>query len=145
MTTIAFDGERIAYDSRECDPDEGYLFTDTSNKRICRDGVYFFIAGATQDEEDFIKSYFDRTYKPEIDSSSSEGFIVDRGDVYTADLKDGTFTLNPSSDEIYAVGSGAKYAIAAMDLGLSAGDAVKQAMKRDLYTGGRVRVFSVSR
>ena len=38
-----------------------------------------------------------------------------------------------------AIGSGSAYAIAAMDMGASAEDAVRAAMKRDIYTGGTIR------
>jgi len=41
------------------------------------------------------------------------------------------------------LGSGRDFAIAAMDHGKSAKEAVKYAMTRDTYTGGRIRVFNV--
>lgn len=44
----------------------------------------------------------------------------------------------------FAIGSGAKHALTAMDLGLDAKEAVKMAMKRDIYTGGRIRTFRCS-
>lgn len=42
--------------------------------------------------------------------------------------------------EYYAIGSGADFALAAMDSGASAEDAVKVAIKRDAFTGGEIFV-----
>lgn len=44
-----------------------------------------------------------------------------------------------------AIGSGYAYAIAAMDMGASAEDAVRAAMKRDIYTGGAVRTVTIKK
>lgn len=41
------------------------------------------------------------------------------------------------------MGSGYQFAIAALDLGKTAKEAVNYAKTRDIYTGGRVRVFDV--
>ena len=49
--------------------------------------------------------------------------------------------LDPANPD--AIGSGSAYALAAMDMGASAEDAVRAAMKRDIYTGGRVRTMRV--
>lgn len=49
--------------------------------------------------------------------------------------------LDPANPD--AIGSGAAYALAAMDMGASAEDAVRAAMKRDIYTGGKVRAMKV--
>lgn len=42
-----------------------------------------------------------------------------------------------------AIGSGWLYALTAMDLGATPKEAVKAAMKRDVYTGGRAMEMSV--
>ena len=44
----------------------------------------------------------------------------------------------------YAIGSGAGAALAAMDVGASAVDAVKVAIKRDVYCGGRVQRLTIN-
>ena len=41
-------------------------------------------------------------------------------------------------DKPYAIGTGAEYALCALDAGASAEEALKIAMKRDVYTGGEV-------
>ena len=48
-------------------------------------------------------------------------------------------------DEKFAAGSGRPYALAALDCGLSAGDAVRIAAKRDTMTNDRILVVDVSR
>lgn len=50
--------------------------------------------------------------------------------------------LDPSNPD--AMGSGSAYAIAAMDMGASAEDAIRAAMKRDIYTGGVVRTMTIA-
>ncbi|MNJ79145.1 hypothetical protein D3C77_770710 [compost metagenome] len=49
--------------------------------------------------------------------------------------------LDPANPD--AIGSGAPYALAAMDMGASAEDAVRAAMKRDIYTGGKIRTLRI--
>lgn len=44
-----------------------------------------------------------------------------------------------------AIGSGAKVAMAAMEMGATATEAIKIAMKYDLYTGGRVQKLKLGR
>ena len=52
--------------------------------------------------------------------------------------------LTPLRTEKYAaVGSGAVFAIAAMDCGKSAVEAIRIAKKRDVNTGGRIRTIKV--
>ena len=41
----------------------------------------------------------------------------------------------------YAIGSGAEFAMSAMDFGMTAKEAVEYTMTRDIYTGGEVTVF----
>ncbi|GAI22667.1 unnamed protein product, partial [marine sediment metagenome] len=49
--------------------------------------------------------------------------------------------LDPANPD--AIGSGSAYALAAMDMGASAEEAVRAAMKRDIYTGGKVRTMRI--
>lgn len=42
-----------------------------------------------------------------------------------------------------AIGSGMYYALTAMDCGCSAEEAVKMAAKRDVNTGGEIRIFKI--
>ncbi|MNR66547.1 hypothetical protein D3C85_1900920 [compost metagenome] len=49
--------------------------------------------------------------------------------------------LDPSNPD--AIGSGAMYALAAMDMGASAAEAVRAAMKRDIYSGGKLTTIAI--
>lgn len=56
---------------------------------------------------------------------------------------DGVFISPMSLDNPVACGSGMDHALTAMDMGATAKEAVKWAMKRDTLTGGRIRTFKL--
>lgn len=58
-------------------------------------------------------------------------------------MYDGNVALNLGHDVPASIGSGSVFAIAAMDAGSSAEDAVKIAMKRDVYSGGEITVVQL--
>lgn len=58
-------------------------------------------------------------------------------------MYDGNVALNLGQDVPASIGSGSVFAIAAMDAGASAEDAVKIAMKRDVYSGGEITVVQL--
>ncbi|MEE4626600.1 hypothetical protein V2K62_03170 [Pseudomonas alliivorans] len=73
------------------------------------------------------------------------GFVVDNGKLMMVghDDKTGVWRQPPDLANHDAIGSGSAYALAAMDMGASAEEAVKAAMKRDIYTGGTVRTVVI--
>ncbi len=72
------------------------------------------------------------------------GFLAEGGKVYWLSTPDrDSVMIRSECNYNESAGSGGDYAITAMDLGLSAKDAVKMAIKRDVYSGGRVRVFKL--
>lgn len=58
-------------------------------------------------------------------------------------MYDGNVALNLGHDVPASIGSGSVFAIAAMDASASAEDAVKIAMKRDVYSGGEITVVQL--
>lgn len=58
-------------------------------------------------------------------------------------MYDGNVALNLGHDVPASIGSGSVFALAAMDAGSSAEDAVKIAMKRDVYSGGEITVVQL--
>lgn len=58
-------------------------------------------------------------------------------------MYDGNVALNLGQDVPASIGSGSVFALAAMDAGVSAEDAVKIAMKRDVYSGGEITVVQL--
>ncbi len=95
------------------------------------------MCGSLSDIDTFINEY--PNIKTEVDCG---GFVIEGGCAYGVSEKDCKLvkyklTYNDAD------GSGYAFALAAMDFGKSAKDAVKYAATRDTYTGGRVRVFDV--
>lgn len=58
-------------------------------------------------------------------------------------MYDGNVALNLGHDVPASIGSGSVFAIAAMDASASAEEAVKIAMKRDVYSGGEITVVKL--
>ena len=58
-------------------------------------------------------------------------------------MYDGNVALNLGQDVPASIGSGSVFALAAMDAGASAEEAVKIAMKRDVYSGGEITVVQL--
>lgn len=58
-------------------------------------------------------------------------------------MYDGNVALNLGHDVPASIGSGSVFSLAAMDAGASAEDAVKIAMKRDVYSGGEITVVQL--
>jgi ATP-dependent protease HslVU (ClpYQ) peptidase subunit len=140
MTTIAYhmNSKEIAYDGRTTRGDT--IINDASEKMIDRDGVKFFLCGATSDCEMLVDMYFGG--KVEL-VPEANAFVVDGGAVYRIGCTvDGVF-WKAESECNDAMGSGWQFALSAMDFGEGAKDAVMYAATRDSCTGGKIRVVKV--
>lgn len=139
MTTIAYDGYSICYDGRETF--NGMICADDKEKLYrCKHGK-MFMAGSTCAIERFINEFEDGK-----DTNVSEevlGFLIETKFVYLVGVSQGKFWKCKQSGQKIAIGSGAPYAISAMDHGKSAYDAVYYAMTRDIYSGGDVTHYFV--
>ena len=138
MTTIAYKGGVIAYDSRQTR--SGSIVTDNCEKGRVVNGASFFLCGAVCDEDALIAAYFGTPSKVPVECS---GFAVEGGELMLLGHDDNTGIWKQVLDlrECDAIGSGAAHALTAMDMGASAEKAVAMAAKRDLYTGGVIRTF----
>ncbi|WP_416365009.1 proteasome subunit beta [Pseudomonas sp. NFX183] len=141
MTTIAYKDGVIAYDGRQVRNDR--IVSDNAPKCLVVDGVSFFLAGAVCDEKALIAAYFGTPSKVPVECS---GYVVDGGKLLMIGHDDTTGIWKQDLDSANpdAMGSGAPYALAAMDMGASAEEAVRAAMKRDIYTGGMVRTVTIA-
>lgn len=141
MTTIAYKDGVIAWDSRQTRSDR--IVSDVCQKCQVINGVSFFLSGCVCDEKALIAAYFGTSSAVPVECS---GYVVDGGKLLMIghDDKTGIWKqeLDPANPD--AIGSGSPYALAAMDMGASAEEAVRAAMKRDIYTGGQVRTFTIS-
>jgi ATP-dependent protease HslVU (ClpYQ) peptidase subunit len=138
MTTIACKAGTVAYDSRSTADD--VVIDDDCEKMVERGGRKFFMASEEDHEEAFIRAWMNGSKlqgECNVEAIVVEGFMV-----YAASVEDGEirkFVI----DKHWAIGSGAQFAIGAMDAGATAEQAVEIAKGRDVRTGGRVRVFRV--
>lgn len=144
MTTIATDGNIVAYDSRSS-LDHGTIVSDTKDKCRIIDGVYYIGCGADSDIQRLIEKYIEGAtsetqYQCDVFMSDGDGKL------YRIDVDDeGSFKYDISDIGNAAIGSGCDYALAAMDFGKSPIQAVRYAMTRDKGTGGKVRSFKLKR
>jgi len=143
MTTIAYKNGVIAYDSRATR--EGVIVTDKADKMLVRDGTHFFLCGSTCDFERFVSLWFDRDSE-RFKGIDCGGFVYCKDGLFQAGVceEDGPYRAKIEPERIDAVGSGAHFAMAAMDMGATAEEAVKIAMMRDTGTGGKVNVFTLA-
>lgn len=139
MTTIAYKDGVVAYDSRSSS--NGAIISDNYEKKAVKNKVAFFLSGTVADHPKFIDAYLGADCEEDLDAY---GFCVDGGRLYRVGHSEGkVYREICELDEHYAAGSGSDHALTAMDLCLSAKEAVKMAMKRDTGTGGRVRTFKL--
>jgi hypothetical protein len=131
----------IAYDTRQVRCDR--IVSDDCQKMTVVDGVSFFLSGAVCDEKALIAAYFGTPSPVAVECS---GYAEAGGKLLMVghDDKTGIWRqeLDPGNPD--AIGSGSAFALAAMDMGASAEEAVHAAMKRDIYTGGKVVTFRVA-
>lgn len=146
MTTIAVKDNIIAFDSRSTAGDR--IISNNMSKRRSHYGYNFFFAGSLIDIDKLIQLFFDEeapVKKRKNGYLEATAYIVgpDR-ELYICGYEDDELIVFPIGDRSCdAIGSGAMYAIGAMDAGASAKEAVKIAAGRDIYTGGRIRTFEI--
>ena len=138
MTTIAYHHKerKIAVDGRvSAGPT---ILTDNGIKVHECEGVTFVLCGNCSDIETLIRDY------PNIDQElGCYGIMIKDGDAYDVGFGENGKLLQCTIYYNAAFGSGCDFALAAMDLGMSAASAVNYAMTRDSATGGAVRVIDL--
>jgi len=145
LTTIAYKDGVIAYDSRSCKPGSGLINSDDVEKRLSVRGKEFFLSGPTSDFVDFVAAYEDGRripYKCDVVALVWTGEVLQECMAGEEGEQAALIDVVPF-DRPFATGSGSRFAYTAMDMGANAVEAVKMAAKRDMYTGGKVRVFKI--
>lgn len=140
MTTIAFKDGIIAYDSLRS-AGNLVISDEQDKKHIIREGVVLFACGAASDIENLVAHL--QTGDKLIPNNTAGGLLVEDGVVYDLGVSHEDGVWKYVSADPWADGSGQSFALAAMDLGKSAEDAVTYAATRDTMTGGKVNTFVV--
>lgn len=139
MTTIAYQHstKTIAYDSRRCAGN--YIDSDNSNKKTVINDRVFLLSGTVHEIPLFVESFS----PGEEGDLGIIGLMVENGIVFEVGTDNGKF-YKEELDVDSCYGSGCSFAQAALDFGKTPEQAVKYAMKRDSWTGGKVHVFKLS-
>lgn len=140
MTTIAWDGTRLAADTQSTRND---LVVSVASDKITAftDGTAFGYTGANSDRS-VAEEWIERGMKwpaPEFDGAAL--IVPRRGRAFILESKAAGPVL--SSFRYQAIGSGAAIALGAMASGGTATAAVRAAIRHDVYSGGRVRSFKL--
>lgn len=134
MTTVVFRDGVLASDSRVTVNDMVSTDKQTKVHRL-RDGRLYGWAGSVEDAERLRISLRKGEAPPRLDNISA--LLIDGDGVIH--LYEGNIWIEQKGEPYYAVGSGAPYALGAMDAGADAIAAAKIAIKRDVNSGGKVR------
>ncbi len=146
MTTLVYSRKEnvIAIDSRLTAG--GIIQSDNFKKWVATESGLYFMVGCVSDVEhmlDFIDSeemLWDKDFDLEVNivSSTCEPLVfgIEAGVMFSEKL---------SMCEYKTFGSGAQFALAALDMGKTAKQAVEYAMTRDIYTGGKVVQYDLTK
>ena len=120
------------------------IVSDDYDKHEESKGVHFFLTGSTCEHKKLIAAYEGEKLESE---NSGTALVLDKGELYLAIFNKGEhISVCPEDrNRIIALGSGEDHALTAMDMGATAKEAVKWAMKRDCGTGGRIRTFKIKK
>lgn len=142
MTSIAWDGEILATDSRVTA--DGIIITDKQKKlfkiHLTQYNGDRLIAVATAGSCRDVRSVLDKLDGVEDvpDNHNVHALIVGENMVYELFPKKWNL-IEYTRDTKLGAGSGEPIVVSAMHLGLNAIDAIKHAKKLDCYTGGKVQ------
>jgi ATP-dependent protease HslVU (ClpYQ) peptidase subunit len=134
MTTIAWDGEILAADSLTS-ADTSVVRYHNKIQRL-KDGNYLACVGYIDDALAFRKWWNSgcKEDKPTLDETFTCYMVYPDGEC--VQFWNSCLDCRITGKE--AIGSGDKWALAAMDFGKNAREAIKYAKTRDTVTGGRV-------
>lgn len=143
MTTIVYDHKLklIAFDGREFSG--GYIKSDSVMKYKEADGKFWFMAGSVCDEDRFIDRFLSgKTDKPSFPIDAT-AIVVDNKAAWIYGITDEGECFKHQIEYNDAIGSGAQFALAALDFGKAAAEAVAYAATKDSRTGGNIIVFDL--
>lgn len=140
MTTIAYHhkDKQIAVDGRGTIG--SLIASENFDKIIKNESGTWFLTGKACDFSILTSMQKDDNtdVMPECHALLARG-----GKVYAVSVSEDGYFCEDELKYNHAIGSGDYFAIAAMDFGRSAKEAVKYAATRDCYTGGKIKVINV--
>lgn len=144
MTCIAYhyEDKQIAVDSQATN---GYDIVSNIDfdKTITNDlGIWFF-TGTRRDSAELSKLRHNEKVSNVDNKPDISAMVISEGEVYFVNINKDGYCKWQKEEANAAIGTGDFFALSAMDFGKTAKEAVEYAMTRDIYTGGRVRVFDV--
>jgi len=139
MTTIAYKDGIIAFDSRITD---GYntIISDDYRKIYTANGCDFVFCGSVPDWQKFIDCWDNPSEGRNLEANA---FVWDGAKLWYCGSNNNGIWKSPVYSH-RASGSGRYHALTAMDMGATAKEAIKMAMKRDPFTGGKIRTFRIT-
>lgn len=135
MTTVACDGRTMASDGLVTEGDH-ICRTDYRKVFELADGRVAGFAGNCYNWDSFAGWLDNGGDLPKVDDSFSCLVLSPNGELHSYDEHGRRFLEVPPA----AIGSGARFALSAMDFGKNADEAVGYACSRDIYSGGSITV-----
>jgi ATP-dependent protease HslVU (ClpYQ) peptidase subunit len=141
MTTIVYDHEnkQVACDGRLTGGN--LIITDESIKFKENDKGMWFFTGSKSDESQLME--LSHNDKPDIKPDCSALLVKDKK-CYLVTFN-GDYCSVSENEYPHSIGSGGDFAIAAIDMGNTAKEAVEYAITRDSGSGGKVTVYDVEK
>ena len=143
MTTIVYchKTKQIAVDSRATMGTR--IVSDKHEKHYEHEGCHFFVAGSIQDIDSILSAYSNKDTKWSRDRFSA--IVVTPANTVVAFYSVGTklYTIPITFNDAY--GSGGDWALAALDFGFTAGNAVRYAATKDNCTGGPIYLYDIAK
>lgn len=145
MTTIVYDKEKrqIAVDGRYTA--NGVITADDAIKyKIVSDGEAWIFAGQSCVYDYVVSIFSDGGLKFGVENiPKAAAFYIKDGVVSVRAVDEDGMAYTEHCTHNEALGSGSVFALAALDFGADAKEAVEYASMKDVYTGGRITVFNV--
>jgi hypothetical protein len=144
MTTIVYDhkNKQIACDSR-LSKGGSTIISDSHIKHVNNDIGLWFFCGDICDIGGLIDCYGKEQEQQKVTFNAS-AFLIVGEDAFSVYMDDGYFCKTPLTHSD-CKGSGELLALAALDHGNTAKQAVDYAMSRDMFTGGKVHVYDIEK
>ena len=142
MTTIAYDGKTLAFDSRITE--DGHV-CGHSDKGIVTKEFYGAIAGdfvSIPLLRKWVESGRDPKLQPKFKKGTQFLMVLIHRESRSITVYEDSLEPMTMDDKVFSIGSGSAFAYGAMHAGASAKQAVQAAAMYDGSTGGAVRVLT---